>query len=432
MDTRSAVDDGNGIRRTRGIRVIRRVALAWTCISIAGGARMLAGQAATSVPPQSWTQVPDRLLVIGADGSSSRCGWFVTLDDRLVALRSVPGTPVPERRDHSFPTFRAIVERTPNHAPIAMPGLLITADGQALPGEPRISSGTLFWRNRWTGEVAVSLEDLAAIRFAPDGAIPDARDTDVIELANGDRLGGLVTSIGVDVALEDPAASAPASEREATRVPLERVRSIRLLPAPVDPKGPRVWFADGTIAAGRIVADAESGGMRFIPSLPASSRFEEAERDSIRVRPEDLRAYVQDARDVVAIPSLAAEEVLATGTWPSYAPPEFSIARTPGPAGAADLVIHGAGSVAWTLPPGEWMLVAEALPQAPDPAWTSFDLVVRDGTAEVSRQSFSAGTKAVEIAVPLKGPTFSIEVTEGDRGPIADAVRLRRALLIRR
>ena len=402
------------------------------CLGVLGGPCAQASQVDPAPPPASWTQVPDRLLVVEADGSTSPCGWFVTLDDRLVALRSVAGTPVPGRRDHAFTTVRAVLERQPNHQPLPMPGLLQTADGQRLPGEPRIAGGRLLWRNRWTGEVSIPLEDLAGVRFAPDGAWPEARDGDAIELVNGDRLEGLVASIGVDVVIESSSSAPGASEPEAVRVPLERVRSVRLLSAPVDPKGPRAWFADGTVAAGRIVADESSGGMRFVPALPASSRFEEADRDSIRVRPEDLRAYLPDADEVIALASLPMGSMQATGSWPSYAPPEFSVSKTPGPADAPDLVMHGAATVAWSLPSGAWTFVAEAIPHAPDPAWTSFELVVRDGSAEVFRRTFSGESPAIEVRVPVEGPTLSIEVTEGDRGPIADAIRLRRAMLLRR
>ena len=386
------------------------------------------------VAVREWTAVPDRLIVIDPDGSTSRCGWFVTLEDRLIALRSVAGTPVPDRRDHPLPGVRAVLERNPNHQPLPMPGLLVTADGQRLPGEPRISAGRLLWRNRWTGEVSIPLEDLAGVRLAPEGELPEAADGDVVELVNGDRIVGLVGSIGVNVTIEDPSATSTANapERESIGIPLERIRSIRLLPAPIEPKGPRAWFVDGTVAAGRIVADEQSGGMRFIPALPPSSRFEETGREPIRVRPEDLRAYVPDMAAVLPLSSIPALQAMATGTWPSYSPPEFAISRTPGPADAADVILHGPGSVRWTLPKGSWILVAEAMPHAPDSAWTSFDLVVREGPREVYRRTILAESGSTEIRIPIDGPDLSIEVTEGDHGPIADAIRLRRALLLRR
>lgn len=386
------------------------------------------------VAVREWTTVPDRLMVIDSDGLTSRCGWFVTLEDRLIALRSAAGTPVPDRRDHPLPSVRAVVERNPNHQPLPMPGLLITADGQRLPGEPRISAGQLLWRNRWTGEVAIPLENIAGLRLTPEGDLPEAVDGDVVELVNGDRLVGLVGSIGVNVTIEDPstAATPDAVESEAIGVPLERVRSIRLLPTPVEPKGSRAWFADGTVADGRIVADEQSGGMRFIPSLPPSSRFEESGRETIRVRPEDLRALVPDVANVVPLSSIDVSQTLATGTWPSYSPPEFAISRTPGPADAADVILHGPGSARWTLPGGPWILVAEVMPHAPDSAWTSFDLVIRDGEREVLRRNFLAESGATEIRIPIDGKDLSIEVTEGEHGPIADAIRLRRALLLRR
>ena len=387
---------------------------------------------ATQVAAPAWSAIPDRFLVVGSDGETSRCGWFVTLEDRLIALRSRPDTPAPDRRDHEFPKVRAVVEATPNHQPLPMPGLMLTADGQRLPGEPRVVLGKLLWRNRWTGEVAVPLEELAAVRLAPDGTIPEATDADAIELVNGDRVNGLVASIGVDVAIEDPATAPSGAEREAVSIPLERVRSIRLLSAPIDPQGPRAWFSDGTIASGRIVADEESGGMRFIPRLPASSRSEESERQSIRVRPEDLRAYLPEVSQVVGLATVPVQELLATGTWPSYAPPEFSVSRMPGPADAPDVVVNGPGAVRWKLPPGKWTFVSEVMTEAPSADWTSFDLVVRDGTREVLRRSFSAESSAIEIRVPIESPELSIEVTEGERGPIADAIRLRRAMLLRR
>lgn len=427
--TRPGADRPSSIAfRRRFVQAVTLAATFASGASIVGGPRAFAAQAGGA----AWSPVPDRLLVIDAEGVISRCGWFVTLDDRLIALRSVPGTPVPDRRDHPLPKVRAVVEASPNHQPLPMPGLLVTADGQRLPGEPRVASGRLLWRNRWTGEVAVPLEDLAAIRFAPDGAIPEATEADVVELVNGDRIGGLVASIGVDVVIEDPAAPASGVEREAVRIPLERVRSIRLVPTAADREGPWTWFADGTVAAGRIVADEESGGMRFISTLSPSSRAEESERDSIRVRPEDVRAYLPEVGQVVGLATVPATEVLATGTWPSYAPPELAVSRTPGPADAADIVLHGPGSARWSLPAGPWILVAEAIPHAPVGSWTSFELVIRDDQREVFRRGFPTAGGAIELRIPLESPNLSIEVTEGDRGPIADAIRLRRAMLIRR
>jgi hypothetical protein len=135
---------------------------------------------------------------------------------------------------------------------------------------------------------------------------------------------------------------------------------------------------------------------------------------------------------VLPLSSIPALQAMATGTWPSYSPPEFAISRTPGPADAADVILHGPGSVRWTLPKGSWILVAEAMPHAPDSAWTSFDLVVREGPREVYRRTILAESGSTEIRIPIDGPDLSIEVTEGEHGPIADAIRLRRALLLRR
>lgn len=431
-DGRTRSRGGSRILRRLGARSLAELG----AVALIGASSSLAASAPATAQSttREWTVVPDRLLVVERSGATSRCGWFVTLGDRLIALRSVAGTPVPDRRDHPLAELGAVIERQPNHQPMPMPGLLVTVDGQRLPGEPRISGGRLLWRNRWTGEVAIALEDLAALRLAPDGEIPEAKDGDVIELVNGDRVGGLIASIGVDVSIEDPAAPVTpgATEREAVRIPLERVRSIRLLPAPVAASGPRAWFADGTVASGRIVADEQSGGMRFIPSLPASSRSEESSREAIRIRPEDLRAYLPEIGSVVPLPSLPATEVLATGTWPSYAPPELVTSRSPGPADAPDLVFHGPGAARWSVPDGPWTLVAEAMPHAPDAKWTSFDLVVRDGAREVYRRTFDADTGPVELKVPIDSASLAIEVTEGDRGPIADAIRLRRAMLLRR
>ena len=172
--------------------------------------------------------------------------------------------------------------------------------------------------------------------------------------------------------------------------------------------------------------------MRFVPVIPPTSRSAERSRESIRVRPEDLRAYLPDVRQVLPRASVPAAEVVATGTWPSYAPPALAISKTPGPVDAPDLVIHGPSAVRWSLPKGPWILVTQAMTDAPDAVWTSFDLVVRDGSREVFRKAFSADAQPALLTVPLEGESLSIEVTEGDRGPIADAIRLRRALLLRR
>jgi hypothetical protein len=62
--------------------------------------------------------------------------------------------------------------------------------------------------------------------------------------------------------------------------------------------------------------------------------------------------------------------------------------------------------------------------------WGDFELIVRDDDREVHRSHLNAATPTVSINVALTGSELTIELTQGEHGPILDRLVLARAMLL--
>jgi hypothetical protein len=177
----------------------------------------------TGAPSQRSAPAPIRLMGVASDGALTqpaddpRAAW-----DAGVAL--LPHVP---RNAQLDPTM----------------GTLVLADGQRLRGNLQASGDGPRWKTRWLPLQTIRAEGTRAIILQGDDA-PVAIDGDVVVLANGDRLDGIVTAIDADGAMVERGTG---SDRTETPVPWDRIRSISFVGTAAASPEVRVWLTDGSV-----------------------------------------------------------------------------------------------------------------------------------------------------------------------------------------
>lgn len=446
--------------------------------------------------------------------------------------------------------------RSTDRGPRAQPFVEFT-DGERWPGEPESGPESLTWRHPWLGSRAVSIDEMRRALFVAGGRVPSPAAEDVVLLANGDAIEGMLLSLGDSVVMErsgtvsvaEPAkerlgGDAPARDgadtgenggdaaserridggavvgdaaprgmsgstsgseaarddetpttagaghghdgrpdpvgvgaRSEIRVPFGRVVSVVLV-APLEPSiGPRLWFDDGTVvdavpestatAKPGLVAIRHDGGLATPGTTAATTVRVPPGRDdpqgtdrealgttagrngSPLVDTSTIRAFVLSPSQIVPLATLNPESVRSVSHFPTFALSQPEVEDGRWGAQVAPVIAFGATSIRFEAPGPGYRFVAEARPQGFDAEWTSFELVVRDGDREVARHAFgtdpragdrlgapmadrasAAGDRTVWLNVPLSSSSLEIELTEGDRGPLCDALRLEFAMLI--
>ena len=477
---------------------------ALTGLLLAGGADQIAAAVSTSTVAVAANAdvvaTPIHQLLSGAMGSPTIAApagrETLLLIDRALAVTRIErfgvageelivwparerGGAAPELQRIPLAECLAVVR--PSSAPAGGQPILNYADGQRFPGEPRMKSEpgqeSLWWRHRWLGEVAASIDSLRSIVLVPDTNEPKVGATDVIALANGDRMEGLVHGLGPNVLLErlaggsdaeagaglspnrpsntgtevdtpksgdPPPATRPGLAAGSTsEVPLARIAAIAFITPIAPATGHRLWCADGTVVQATPTIDLENGLLQIrLPSSqdgPASPSGS-PDSDSTRrktipiLRQEEVLGFVPDPARLVALASIAPEAVLASGATPRFHVEGPSFFPGTWPVGAAPIVLRGPATVQYRMPSRGCALVCEIRMADPDPAWTDFDVVVRDGEREVFRRHLTGdgptSDSSMDLGLTLETDRLTIELTEGDQGPIRDAIEIRRALIV--
>lgn len=339
-------------------------------------------------------------------------------------------------------------------APVGGTGIYMCADGQRFPGEPRVvddaGASVLRWQHRWLGRLDVSLDDARSIVLVPDSIVPHATESDVIALANGDLMTGLIESIGGTVTLDrftsgsgaqgaangsKTAGAQPGSEP--VEVPIARVAAIAFVTPPAEAHGHRLWCADGTIVDASPTLDIGTGLLQIrrparrgdAPSGTATKSPPAPSTIPI-LRQEEILGFVPDPARVVALASLTPAEARQSGTDPRFRVERPERVAGIWPADAAPVVVHGPAVVQYRLPAPGCSIVGEIRAAQPDPRWTDFEVVIRDAESEILRQHVGPETPPIPIHLSMRSAELSIEVTEGEGGPIRDAIEIRRCLLV--
>lgn len=253
------------------------------------------------------------------------------------------------------------------------------------------------------------------------GTLARAEPTrDVVLLNNGDRVTGFVEQVGAEVWIADGQAM--------TKVPVARVREVRLVNPATRPAGTRVWL-DGASAVGvdYLGADPQRGLTLGIEPAPGKSR-------QVFVRPEQVRAIVPEAARLTSLAALPVAKVSPQADRPFVEPPRAG--RADPLLGAADVELPGPMSVEWTLPTGAeriggWIVLPPAYHEWGD-CTVRLEALGGAGASEIGRESVNAARALVPINVPLPAGarTLRITVEAGAYGPIQDRIVLRRMLVV--
>jgi hypothetical protein len=314
-------------------------------------------------------------------------------------------------------------------------GVLEYADGRRVPGSPRLLDGAIVWRHRWLGERPLDIESLRSIILAPSvAASADAPSTargDEVLLVNGDRIEGIVQSIGSVVAIER-------LEGGTFELPFERVARITLIAPDASPDAirgiaaPRAWIVDGTVVDGSpdLPIPDDGDGRSYAADPPTVLELSMPEESFSRpIEVVALRGFVPDRSRFIPFARLAPSELRPSGDLPRFALPAPERAGGAWPADLEPVVVRGPVRLRYRLPVEGCVFAARILPHDADPRWTDAELVLRDGGREVFRRRVVAEMESEWIRVRLSSDEFELEITEGERGPVRDALRFELGLV---
>ena len=293
------------------------------------------------------------------------------------------------------------------------------ANGQVFPGNIIASGDQLQWRHKRLGEFNINLEDIRSLRLIEGVEIPKALTSDVIMLANGDQLEGLVMDLTDPLPIEREAEDGTLTTIE---VPLERVASIALVNPPTSPSGVRIWLSDGTIFDAEQIRVGDDGYAQFIRPLVSETR-------ELEMAVEYLRGVLFDPRRVVPLASLEAKVDAGSAEGLRAWSPEPIPGRGTWPLDAPELRIDGPSRTSWQLPmPGCTFATTAELPvNAP---LGVFDLVVRDGDREIQRTRMDRDNPLVRIVHRLESRELQVELEMSTSGPVHNDLVLHEAILL--
>lgn len=395
--------------------------------------------------PWFWLIAPDLTIQLGAVTAWTAAGLRIA--DHTGLEREVPRSRVAA----VVPEWWAPAAEGGPQRPLAPPDLHLGAfveltDGQRFIGQPAgrdAGADILAWNHPRLGQLTLPLERVSRIFTGLGGAItasPRASDEadldeDVVLLVNGDRVTGLIESVGANVVVSTGNAGAGST----VEIPFDRVREITLVNPPAIPSGVMLWFSDGTTLRGDQI-DARTGSPGTGGAIVLEVRPDKDLGSQEGVwRLADLEAANFDA---AAVRPLAAMRITSQGQAPGASrrliPPARSlpeaVAGAVPPLGAADIELPGPMFVDWTVPEGTVRLAGWAELPENCRAWGDCEvwigLVGPGGEArEVWRRRINAESPIARFDVPVTGQTVRVAVEPGERGPIQDRIILRRPLI---
>lgn len=370
--------------------------------------------AAAAVPAPA----AERFLVIDMTGASRVMDGLVIDAERVYArdeqgvMRSRPVTDV------------LAIMRTDPGTRLTYPGLLITVDGQRLPGHLTMRTATrpdaFVWMHPWMGQVEATLEQTREIMLDGSTRIADDRTrvSDVVILRNGDRIEGLVAAVGDPFEIEIDQGGTVRT----MRIPLERVAAVRLVTPDIAPSGERLWFRDGTVVQ---VSDRRIGDDGYVRLRSAWLR----EDRPIQVSLGEIDAIEVGAGLLVPLAGLA--PVDATSSYPRFEIPSPRVASGTAVLGTHPVEMRGPLVVRYRLPERCHRFVATVSMPERARQYGDCDLILRSNGTEVFRRRFGGDMWTAPIDVALSGRDFQVEITVGEHGPVQDVLLFERAIFIR-
>lgn len=384
------------------------------------------GASGQDPPTSEVAEEPRRAEVILRDGRRvAALRASVSADGRAVELASADGgrsrvVPVEE--------VAAILFSPAGGAPSDAPGMLEMQDGERLPGRLERAEEGVAWVHPWLGAMPVDLDRVRRLeierpprpRQGAAGGDAAPADADLVLLANGDAVAGLVAEVSIDVLVE------PLDGGEPRRVPLERVRSIELARRPAAPGAIRLWTADGTVldaeslrASGRDLLALRREGTAAASTRETTLFLREI--DAVAWRPASILPL---ATRPVEVSALAAEDSRPPRSW--LPGPRIGV---DGALDAPPIELSGPARFAFAVPAGAVLSAVALLPE-PMRRFGDLELVAFDGGREVLRRRFSGSDPGAELIVPCASGVLVLELREGRHGPVQDVLRLLGAVVV--
>lgn len=279
------------------------------------------------------------------------------------------------------------------------------------------------------GDVRFDLDHLSRLVFdATAESTPFAPgDADVVELANGDRMEGLVASLW-PLVVED---AADASKK--TELTPDRVRQIVMSNKRRESGLSRVWLRDGSVVnvssfvksdGGELAGEARVDGNDCVLRLRAGA--------------DRVLALVMSGTKLVPLSEIPVS-AYRPGTGRRWAPGPSVVGGSSGALGGTlggalggDIELSGPLTAEWELPKGAARFSAGVELSAGARTLGSCTLIVEWRGQEIARVVLSGATPTGEIIAGLDGGggRLAVKIESGERGPVQNTVVLRQAMVM--
>ncbi len=299
------------------------------------------------------------------------------------------------------------------------------AGGGVTPGE------YFTWESPLLGRFSGALDSAAHVCFAPASGVgsgglpvaPSRRElaaapvVDEAILANGDRLIGFITDLGAEIEVDAGGAAGR------MRVPIERVRALRLSSSRSASRGPLAWLADGSIVRfasigvvqGQVGAVDQGRGapsaMRLALTLPTGR--------TINLPTEALIAITADVHRIAPLAEIAAEGVERSNGVAKIIEPGAMIPGEAGPfwsIGARDITLSGAARLDAAAPEGAVALWAAAALPKRGWQWSEGTLTVWSERSPAARVRLSRQRPESGVQALLAGERLTLTLSPGSAG----------------
>ena len=287
-------------------------------------------------------------------------------------------------------------------------GLLRLVDGTRYTGWSEVEQGRFVWRNWWAGTVRPEIDQILYFIDRGRTAPPHVEDEDVLVLANGDVVAGIITELGSSVKLEKVDGSR-------IDVPMNRVRSVSFVNPEQTPKGASLWLVQGD----EIPVD----GFRY----DTGTGLRVGDHETLM--PRSITAIAFDASRILPLPGIAATVSALPGAERFHVPkPEVRTGAWP--LDAPWVQLRGPLRVEWPLPKKGMGFTARVVLPPLARRLGDVELVILDGERVLHSVHLDGRSPVAEVAITLPDDKLVIELRESDGGPLQDIVRLERALLL--
>lgn len=268
--------------------------------------------------------------------------------------------------------------------------------------------------------LGTTLDGIASIEFTTATA-PRATEQDIVLLRNGDRIDGIVESIGAKAVTVDRGGADPQGK---VTVDLGSIASISLVATPVASTGARVWLRDGSVIDGPRVHWMGEDFLQ-LPGVPGAKTL------TLTVPRRMIAGYRSAPGSIVPMATTQPSVTAPTHGAPARLG-QPSVAVLPGawPLDLAPIEVEGPCVASYPAPTAPGVLRMTIVRNATVRASGAPDLVVRQGAKELLRRTLGEQDERLEVAVPVEAAAaIELSLSRADGMLAGTFLVLERAML---